>query len=84
MARGRSARACAPGGFSPSWPGCRPPVRTLVSKEQRALYAQHAPDGLELDDLSILGPILVLKVTFAPEGYGRRLVAELWLMRTTP
>lgn len=43
------------------------------------LYAQHAPDGLELDDLSILGPILVLKVKFAPEGYGRKLVAELWL-----
>ena len=55
------------------------PISKLFSKEQRALYAEHAPEGLGLDDLSILGPILVLKVKFAPEGYGRKLVAELWL-----
>ena len=51
----------------------------LYSKEQRALYAAHAPAGLELDDLSILGPLSVLKLKFAPEGLGRKLVAELWL-----
>ena len=55
------------------------PIRKLYSKEQRELFAAHAPDGLQLDDLSILGPILVLKLKFAPEGYARRLVAELWL-----
>jgi len=55
------------------------PIRKLYSKEQRALFAAHAPDGLALDDLSILGPIFVLKLKFAPEGYARRLVAELWL-----
>ena len=55
------------------------PIRKLFSKEQRALYAAHAPEGLALDDLSILGPIFVLKLKFAPEGYDRRLVAELWL-----
>ena len=55
------------------------PVRKLYSKEQRALFAAHAPDGLALDDLSILGPIFVLKLKFAPKGYARRLVAELWL-----
>ena len=54
-------------------------VRKLYSKEQRALYAAHAPEGLELDDLSILGPITVLKLKFAPEGYDRRLVSELWV-----
>ena len=54
-------------------------VRKLYSKEQRALYAAHAPEGLELDDLSILGPISVLKLKFAPEGYDRKLVSELWL-----
>ena len=54
------------------------PIRKLYSKEQRALYAEHAPDGLALDDLSILGPIFVLKLKFAPEGYARKLVAELW------
>jgi hypothetical protein len=55
------------------------PVRKLYSKEQQALYTAHAPDGLTMDDLSILGPITVLKLKFAPEGYARRLVAELWL-----
>ena len=55
------------------------PIRKLYSKEQRALYAAHAPEGLELDDLSILGPLSVLKLKFAPEGYDRRLVSELWL-----
>ena len=55
------------------------PIRKLFSKEQRALYAAHAPEGLELNDLSILGPIFVLKLKFAPEGFARKLVAELWL-----
>ena len=55
------------------------PARKLFSKEQRALYATHAPEGLKIDDLSILGPIFVLKLKFAPEGYARKLVGELWL-----
>lgn len=55
------------------------PVRKLFSKEQRALYEAHAPDGLALDDLSILGPVFVLKLKFSPEGFARKLVAELWL-----
>ncbi len=55
------------------------PVKKLFSKEQRALYAAYAPEGLELEDLAIMGPILVLKVKFAPEKYAGKLVAELWL-----
>jgi hypothetical protein len=55
------------------------PIRKLFSKEQRAFYATHAPEGLGLDDLSILGPINVLKLKFSPQDYGRRLVAELWM-----
>jgi hypothetical protein len=54
-------------------------LRKLFSKEQRALFAAHAPDGIALDDLSILGPIFVLKLKYSPEGYDRRLVAEMWL-----
>jgi hypothetical protein len=54
-------------------------ISKLFSKEQRALYGAHAPEGLELDDLSILGPISVLKLKFSPKGYPRRLVEELWL-----
>jgi hypothetical protein len=53
-------------------------VRKLFSKEQQELYAKHAPDGIALDDLSILGPLLVLKLKNSPEGYDRQLVTELW------
>ena len=55
------------------------PLRKLFTKEQRALFSAYAPEGLGLDDLSILGPIFVLKLKFSPEGYDRKLVAELWL-----
>jgi hypothetical protein len=51
----------------------------LFSKSQRAFFAEHAPDGIELDELAILGPIHVLKLKFSPGDYGRRLVAELWM-----
>jgi CYTH domain len=55
------------------------PLEALLSKTQRAFLSEHAPDGLTLDDLSVLGPILVLKLKFGPEGFERRLVAELWM-----
>jgi hypothetical protein len=54
-------------------------IRKLFSKEQQAFYAAHAPDGLELDDLTILGPINLMKLKLSPGDFGRRLVAELWL-----
>ena len=54
-------------------------ISSLFTKEQRAFYSEHAPDGLELDDLSILGPIFVLKARVTPKELGRRLVGELWL-----
>jgi len=55
------------------------PIRKLFSKEQRELFATHAPDGIALDDLTVLGPLMVLKLRFAPEQLGRRVVAEMWL-----
>jgi len=51
----------------------------LFSKEQRAFFAEHAPGGVGLDELSVLGPIFVLKARSTPKLLGRRLVAELWL-----
>jgi hypothetical protein len=54
-------------------------IRKLYSKAQRAFYEAHAPDGLDLNDLTVLGPINVLKLKFTPKGYDRRMVAELWL-----
>jgi hypothetical protein len=80
-----------PGGFvcSGSMKGTTADVRKVVSgnraigklfsKEQKAFYAEHAPEGLGLDDLSLLGPIFVLKLKFSPTDLDRKLVAELWL-----
>jgi hypothetical protein len=55
------------------------PIRKLFSKEQRAFFETHAPEGMSLDDLSILGPIFVLKLKFSPKELERKLVAEMWL-----
>jgi hypothetical protein len=54
-------------------------ISTIFSKEQKALFAAHAPDGVELDDLMVLGPLFVLKLKQVPEGFSRRLVGEMWL-----
>jgi hypothetical protein len=54
------------------------PLRKLLSKEQRALFDTYAPEGVELSDLAMLGPIPVLKLKFTPGDFGRRMVAELW------
>jgi hypothetical protein len=61
------------------------PLRKLFSKEQRALYAAHAPEGIALDDLAVLGPTFVLKSVFQStltdrsDAPKRKMVAELWL-----
>ena len=55
------------------------PLRKLYTKEQRALYRAHAPDGIELDDLAVLGPIFVLKLKWQPRSFARKMVAEMWL-----
>ena len=55
------------------------PLRKLYSKEQRALFRAHAPDGIELDDLAVLGPIFVLKLKWKPRDLNRKMVAEMWL-----
>jgi hypothetical protein len=55
------------------------PLRKLFSKEQRQLFAAHAPQGIGLDDLTVLGPIFVLKLRLLPPSLGRKLVAEMWI-----
>jgi len=55
------------------------PLHNVFSKEQQAFFAEVAPEGIRLDDLSVLGPIFVLKLKFTPEELQRRLVAEMWL-----
>src|SRR3954451_3010701 len=54
-------------------------IRDLFSKDQRAFYKANAPEGLKLSELSVLGPINLMKLEFNPDGLGRKFVAELWM-----
>ena len=54
------------------------PLGKLFSKHQRAFFEAHAPEGVGFDDLAVLGPVHVLKIKYRPEGFGRKLVVELW------
>lgn len=44
------------------------PLRSLFDKKQRAFFAECAPPGISLDELTILGPIMILKLKFSPVG----------------
>lgn len=55
------------------------PVHTLFTKGQRNFFADHAPVGIDLAGLDVLGPMNVFKLKFSPAGLARRLVAEAWL-----
>ena len=54
------------------------PISKLYSDKQRKLFQANAPDGPALDDLTILGPITVLKLKMSHAEFNRPLVAELW------
>jgi hypothetical protein len=53
-------------------------LRKLFSKPQREFFATNAPEGLELDDLTVLGPVAVFKLKTAPKALGRKLTVEMW------
>jgi hypothetical protein len=57
------------------------PLRKLFSKEQRAFYDAHAPAGLTMDKLVILGPTFLLKAKHQPKAkeFDRPIVVEMWL-----
>jgi hypothetical protein len=54
-------------------------LRKIFSKEQRAFFADHAPEGIDFDSLVPLGPTFLLKLTFVPKELQRKFVAEMWL-----
>jgi hypothetical protein len=51
---------------------------SLFSKRQKAFFRQYAPNDLRMRDLSVLGPITLLKLKFNPKTLGRPMVTELW------
>ncbi len=48
------------------------PLRKLFSKEQRAFYDAHAPAGITMDKLVLLGPVFLLKSKHQPKAKGLR------------
>ena len=57
------------------------PLRKLFSKEQRAFYDAHAPAGITMDKLVILGPTFLLKAKHQPKAkeFDRPITVEMWL-----
>ena len=55
------------------------PIKSLFSKDQRTFYREHAPDGLDMNSLLVLGPITLLKGKFTLDDFDRPMVAEMWL-----
>lgn len=54
------------------------PMKSVWTKEQRAFFKAHAPDGVSLGDLVPMGPVTVFKLKWTPMAFDRRLTAELW------
>lgn len=55
------------------------PLSKIFSKEQRAYFEQHAPHGVTLDQLVILGPTFLLKAKHQPKNFARPITVEMWL-----
>lgn len=53
-------------------------LSALFSKRQLALLAAHAPAGVGIGNLAILGPIDTRRRNVVPDGLGRALAVELW------
>jgi hypothetical protein len=53
-------------------------IGSLFSKAQKDFLRQHAPQGLRMGDLAVLGPMTLLKLKFGPKIAQRTMVAELW------
>jgi hypothetical protein len=52
------------------------PIRKLMFSSGRSTASM--PRGIGLDDLSVLGPITLLKLKFSVADYDRSVVAEMW------
>ncbi len=55
------------------------PLAKLFSKEQRAFFQAHAPAGVTMDRLVILGPTFLLKSKHQPKNFDRPITIEMWL-----
>ncbi|WP_051217846.1 hypothetical protein [Nocardioides insulae] len=52
----------------------------LLSEQQRDVLEERLPAGVGVEDLRVLGPLTLLKASFAPQELSRKMVAELWFL----
>jgi len=56
------------------------PIRSLFSKDQERLIAEHRPRDLRWDDLTAFGPVAVRKWEFTPKGFSYEITVEEWVL----
>ena len=54
------------------------PLSKVFSRPQREFFEAHAPEGIAIDDLLVLGPVTVFKLKTVPGDLRRKLAVELW------
>ncbi|MFZ4479259.1 MAG: hypothetical protein ACOYNZ_05135 [Rhodoferax sp.] len=54
-------------------------VRSLFSKGQRAFFDAHAPAGINMNSLLVLGPTFLLRAKHQPKDFKRGITVEMWL-----
>jgi len=54
-------------------------IRSLFSREQRAFFDVHAPAGIDMNSLLVLGPTFLLKAKHQPKKFPRGITVEMWL-----
>ena len=55
------------------------PLRKLFSRGQRAFFDAHAPAGITMDKLVLLGPTFLLKAKHWAKDFDRPITVEMWL-----
>lgn len=55
-------------------------LSSVLDDAQRELLLDRLPEDVGLDDLRVLGPVHLLKCKFAPHGFARHMVGELWFL----
>ena len=55
------------------------PLRKLFSRGQRAFFDAHAPAGITMDKLVLLGPTFLLKAKHYAKDFDRPITVEMWL-----
>ncbi len=55
-------------------------LTSVLDRHQRDLLMERLPEDVTPGDLRVLGSVQLLKCKFTPEGYPRKLVAEMWML----